>query len=109
MDTARDLIISRIKELGLTMSDLSLQVGKNHAYWSAPLRRAPSPRLPGREARPLGPRIVTGNTLFPIPNRPSRRGFTMATRGAHARGTVASWLGISGLRGAAVPELVGDA
>jgi hypothetical protein len=48
-------------------------------------------------------RIVTGNTYFPIPNRPSRRGFTMPVRGAHARGTVASW-GFSGLPGSAVPE-----
>jgi hypothetical protein len=35
-----------------------------------PAGRARASQLPGREARSLGPRIVTGNTLFPIPNRP---------------------------------------
>ena len=35
-----------------------------------PAGRARAPRLPGREARSLGPRIGIGNTLFPIPNRP---------------------------------------
>jgi phage repressor protein C with HTH and peptisase S24 domain len=46
MDTARDLIISRIKELGLTMSDLSLQVGKNHAYFQQFIKRGIPARLP---------------------------------------------------------------
>ena len=46
MDTARELIISRIKELGMTMSDLSLQVGKNHAYFQQFIKRGIPARLP---------------------------------------------------------------
>jgi len=46
MDTARDLIVSRIKELGLTLSDLSLQVGKNHAYFQQFIKRGIPARLP---------------------------------------------------------------
>ena len=46
MDTARELIVSRIKELGMTMSDLSLQVGKNHAYFQQFIKRGIPARLP---------------------------------------------------------------
>jgi hypothetical protein len=57
----------------------------------------------------VGARIVNREHLFPIPIHPSRRAFTMPMPEAHTRGTVASWLGVSGLPGSAVPELVWDA
>ena len=51
-----------------------------------PAGRARSPRLPGREARSLGPRIGIGNTLFPILIRRSR-----SLAGPAARRCRASW------------------
>lgn len=46
MDAARQLIVSRIAELGLSLSDLSLQVGKNHAYFQQFIKRGVPGRLP---------------------------------------------------------------
>jgi phage repressor protein C with HTH and peptisase S24 domain len=46
MDAARQLIVSRLAELGLTLSDLSLQVGKNHAYFQQFIKRGVPARLP---------------------------------------------------------------
>src|ERR1700693_1937360 len=57
MDAARALIVERIKELGLSLSDLSLQVGKNHAYFQQFIKRGVPLRLPeevrGRVAQVL--------------------------------------------------------
>jgi phage repressor protein C with HTH and peptisase S24 domain len=46
MDTARDLILSRVAELGLTLSELSLRAGKNHAYFQQFIKRGVPARLP---------------------------------------------------------------
>jgi phage repressor protein C with HTH and peptisase S24 domain len=46
MDSARNLIVTRVAELGLSLSDLSLQVGKNHAYFQQFIRRGVPARLP---------------------------------------------------------------
>ena len=40
------LIVSRIAELGLSLSELSLQVGKNHAYFQQFIKRGVPGRLP---------------------------------------------------------------
>src|ERR1700674_4904453 len=46
MDAARNLIVSRVAELGLSLSDLSLQVGRNHAYFQQFIKRGVPARLP---------------------------------------------------------------
>jgi len=46
MDMARSLIVSRLAELGLSLSELSLRVGKNHAYFQQFIRRGVPSRLP---------------------------------------------------------------
>jgi phage repressor protein C with HTH and peptisase S24 domain len=46
MDTARTLIVSRVAELGLSLSELSLRVGKNHAYFQQFIKRGVPTRLP---------------------------------------------------------------
>ena len=46
MDAARNLIVTRVAELGLSLSDLSLQVGKNHAYFQQFIKRGVPARLP---------------------------------------------------------------
>jgi phage repressor protein C with HTH and peptisase S24 domain len=46
MDAARALIVERVKELGLSLSELSLQVGKNHAYFQQFIKRGVPLRLP---------------------------------------------------------------
>ena len=57
MDMARRLIVSRVAELGLSLSELSLKVGKNHAYFQQFIKRGVPTRLPedvrGREAEIL--------------------------------------------------------
>ena len=46
MDAARSAIVSRLAELGLSMSELSLKVGKNHAYFQQFIKRGVPNRLP---------------------------------------------------------------
>src|SRR5215469_6807611 len=58
MDAVRSTIVSRIAELGLSLSELSLKVGKNHAYFQQFIKRGVPYRLPeevrGRVAEILG-------------------------------------------------------
>jgi phage repressor protein C with HTH and peptisase S24 domain len=46
MDSARNLIVSKVAELGLSLSELSLRVGKNHAYFQQFVKRGVPTRLP---------------------------------------------------------------
>jgi phage repressor protein C with HTH and peptisase S24 domain len=46
MDSARNLIVSKVAELGLSLSELSLSVGKNHAYFQQFIKRGVPTRLP---------------------------------------------------------------
>src|SRR5262249_58380211 len=46
MDAARSAIVSRVAELGLSLSELSLKVGKNHAYFQQFIKRGVPNRLP---------------------------------------------------------------
>lgn len=48
MDVARGAIVSRVAELGLSLSELSLKVGKNHAYFQQFIKRGVPNRLPER-------------------------------------------------------------
>jgi SOS-response transcriptional repressor LexA len=71
MDAVRSTIVARVAELGLSLSELSLKVGKNHAYFQQFIKRGVPNRLPeevrGRVAeilgldelalRPLGPNL----------------------------------------------------
>src|SRR6266481_9968683 len=58
MDAVRGMIVSRVAELGLSLSELSLKVGKNHAYFQQFIKRGVPNRLPeevrGRVAEILG-------------------------------------------------------
>jgi phage repressor protein C with HTH and peptisase S24 domain len=58
MDAARSAVISRVAQLGLSLSELSLKVGKNHAYFQQFIKRGVPGRLPeevrGRVAEILG-------------------------------------------------------
>jgi hypothetical protein len=78
--------------------------------WAAPGTTGAGATIARARGAIIGAPDCDREHLIPDPKPPSRPGaFTMPTRGAHARGTVASWLGISGLPGSAVPELVWDA
>src|SRR3974377_687609 len=46
MDAARSAIVSRVAELGLSLSELSLKVGRNHAYFQQFIKRGIPDRLP---------------------------------------------------------------
>jgi phage repressor protein C with HTH and peptisase S24 domain len=46
MDAARGAIVSRVAELGLSLSELSLKIGKNHAYFQQFIKRGVPNRLP---------------------------------------------------------------
>jgi phage repressor protein C with HTH and peptisase S24 domain len=58
MDMARSIIVSKVAELGLSLSELSLKIGKNHAYFQQFVKRGVPHRLPeevrGRVAEILG-------------------------------------------------------
>ena len=58
MDAARSAVILRVAQLGLSLSELSLKVGKNHAYFQQFIKRGVPGRLPeevrGRVAEILG-------------------------------------------------------
>jgi phage repressor protein C with HTH and peptisase S24 domain len=57
MDTVRSLIVARVAELGLSLSELSLRAGKNHAYFQQFIRRGVPERLP-EEVRGLVAQIL---------------------------------------------------
>jgi phage repressor protein C with HTH and peptisase S24 domain len=46
MDAARGAIVSRVAELGLSLSELSIRIGKNHAYFQQFVKRGVPNRLP---------------------------------------------------------------
>src|SRR5579872_196114 len=46
MDSARTLIVTKVAELGLSLSELSLRVGKNHAYFQQFIKRGVPTKLP---------------------------------------------------------------
>ena len=46
MDAARTIIVAKVAELGLSLSELSLSVGKNHAYFQQFIKRGVPARLP---------------------------------------------------------------
>lgn len=46
MDAVRSMIVARVAELGLSLSELSLKVGKNHAYFQQFIKRGVPNRLP---------------------------------------------------------------
>jgi phage repressor protein C with HTH and peptisase S24 domain len=46
MDSVRTLIVARVAELGLSLSELSLRAGKNHAYFQQFIKRGIPDRLP---------------------------------------------------------------
>src|SRR5882762_4501091 len=50
MDAVRSTIVARVAELGLSLSELSLAVGKNHAYFQQFIKRG-VPRLLPEEVR----------------------------------------------------------
>src|SRR5260221_6089980 len=58
MEAARSAVILRVAQLGLSLSELSLKVGKNHAYFQQFIKRGVPGRLPeevrGRVAEILG-------------------------------------------------------
>ena len=74
MDAVRGMIVSRVAELGLSLSELSLKVGKNHAYFQQFIKRGVPNRLPedvrGRVAEILGlEERVLKEQSFPIGRR----------------------------------------
>lgn len=57
MDSVRNLIVARVAELGLSLSELSLRAGKNHAYFQQFIKRGVPDRLP-EEVRALVAQIL---------------------------------------------------
>jgi phage repressor protein C with HTH and peptisase S24 domain len=57
MDAVRSLIVARVAELGLSLSELSLRAGKNHAYFQQFIKRGIPERLP-EEVRGLVAQIL---------------------------------------------------
>jgi hypothetical protein len=96
MDSARDLIVSRIKEFGLTMSDLSLQVGKNHAYFQQFIKRGIPARLPeevrGRVAQIL--KVDERDLKVAGPKNPTPASAPNARIGGGVR--IATWIPVYG-------------
>jgi len=88
MDSARSLIVSRVAELGLSLSELSLRAGKNHAYFQQFIKRGVPTRLPeevrGRVAEILEIdeqqlKGVGFKSTIPLPNATVGGGVKIAT------------------------------
>ncbi len=94
MDAARSAIVSRVAELGLSLSELSLKVGKNHAYFQQFIKRGVPNRLPeevrGRVAEILG---LDERILKEAPSSQVRLMMTDTLRSV-ARGTL--WIPVYG-------------
>src|SRR3954464_3883055 len=76
MDVVRKLILERLEELGLTMSEVSLKIGKNHAYLQQFLKRGHPLELPEKSRIPLAALLdvpenaLRGPSSSPLPTRP---------------------------------------
>src|SRR5580700_11315447 len=88
MDSARSLIVSKVAEFGLSLSELSLRVGKNHAYFQQFIKRGVPTRLPeevrGRVAEILEIdeqqlKGVGFKSVLPMPNARIGGGVRIAT------------------------------
>ena len=94
MDAGRSMIVSRVAELGLSLSELSLKVGKNHAYFQQFIKRGVPHRLPeevrGRVAEILGldERLLKGPSTVQV--RALTAELQIPTRG------VAAWIPVYG-------------
>lgn len=93
MDAARSAVISRVAQLGLSLSELSLKVGKNHAYFQQFIKRGVPGRLPeevrGRVAEILG----IDERILKEPSTSSE----MRTNAEHRGGSrVTTWIPVYG-------------
>jgi len=94
MDPVRSMIVARVAELGLSLSELSLKVGKNHAYFQQFIKRGVPHRLPeevrGRVAEILGldERLLKGPSTVQV--RALTAELQIPTRG------VAAWIPVYG-------------
>src|SRR5262249_44100415 len=95
MDAARGAIVSRVAELGLSLSELSLKVGKNHAYFQQFVKRGVPHRLPehvrGRVAEILG---IDERLLRDLPA--SSAAFMKANAGQRAAAGAPAWIPVYG-------------
>jgi phage repressor protein C with HTH and peptisase S24 domain len=96
MDSVRGMIVARVAELGLSLSELSLKVGKNHAYFQQFIKRGVPNRLPeevrGRVAEILG---LDERTLKEQPPSANVRFMWDAVQQVPVRGATA-WIPVYG-------------
>lgn len=76
MDRPRQIIVGRAREMGLSLAELSLRCGRNHAYLQQFMKRGVPRNLPERVrylvAREIGvePGVLRGEDLPPLPSPP---------------------------------------
>jgi phage repressor protein C with HTH and peptisase S24 domain len=74
MDSARSLIVSKVAELGLSLSELSLRVGKNHAYFQQFIKRGVPGRLPEEVRGRTAEILKVDERLLKVAGKPSPAG-----------------------------------
>lgn len=84
MDLVRQLILDKLKEKGLTMSEASLKIGKNHAYLQQFLKRGYPTELPEKSRIPLSELLdVPEDQLRGPSSKLPKREYVKATDGRH--------------------------
>jgi phage repressor protein C with HTH and peptisase S24 domain len=96
MDSVRSLIVSRVAELGLSLSELSLSVGKNHAYFQQFIKRGVPRQLPEEVRSRVAEILKVPEPL--LKGTPKSSSFLMAKPNADHRGAVkiATWVPVYG-------------
>lgn len=85
MDAVRNLVLERSKKLGVTLSELSKQVGKNHAYLQQFVKRGVPAHLPERVRNLLAPLLDVDEADLREAVSPSETPKKKATSAANAR------------------------
>jgi SOS-response transcriptional repressor LexA len=97
MDQVRSLIVSKVAEFGLSLSELSLKVGKNHAYFQQFIKRGVPSRLPeevrGRAAEVL--RVDEGQLKHP-PGKPVLPAAPRSNAGYAGAVKINAWIPVYG-------------
>jgi SOS-response transcriptional repressor LexA len=94
MDAVRSTIVARVAELGLSLSELSLKVGKNHAYFQQFIKRGVPNRLPEKIPCQMA-EILVLDELALLPLGPNLRFMYDRIQEVPARGA-AAWIPVYG-------------
>jgi phage repressor protein C with HTH and peptisase S24 domain len=96
MDSARALIVSKVQEFGLSLSELSLRVGKNHAYFQQFIKRGVPTRLPEEVRGRVAEILKIDEGKLKVPGIKAAPGSPRANAALGGSVRIATWIPVYG-------------